>query len=329
MVEDLQNVPDVDEITVYTEFCEIIESEDASANINEYRELDSEEINDAVANVYYDIDKPVKKKETGIADKTLEAIGLKPVNVYAASNYKDEKSAFMKKSILVCPIKYNNKQFYHIYYLCHWLQKPENRLIDTAILKWDSNAAYFEYNDVKNNNFMRNHTSAKITYIYADEEWDVRKGTVVSCISRNETIDFTTAETYYCLDGESILMPMNTYAISPGGMAVSFNLKEDVKIANTDTTTTYRCIDQMLISMDVYIKKSNEDKSGLIVQGNYSHQQTKIKTSIKYVKISFESGVEFAISCLRFVSANLNSISCSNYSKLIGGQTVKLVYQFK
>ena len=95
-LEELMKSPNED-IQVYTSFYEYIEpaesDEDNTANSSndeimvesDLVELTKEEINEVIAERYYDVDiSEIKEKDDNtVLDDVLEAVGLKPVNVYA------------------------------------------------------------------------------------------------------------------------------------------------------------------------------------------------------------------------------------------------------
>ncbi len=127
-------------------------------------EIGPSEINKVIAEVYFD---KVVEEEESVLDKTLEAIGIKPVNVYAGVNYDyyyDENKSYMKRSILVVPTIINGIQYYKILCYYEWLTMPLNRLTDVACITFDANSKF------NNNRAAFDNTYAKVTTEYTVTE---------------------------------------------------------------------------------------------------------------------------------------------------------------
>lgn len=121
-VEELNNC-DVEDVKVITSFYkyeenveEIGNEESNSEEILDldigFTELNAEEINDAIAEVYYDID--ISEEKDSVLDNVLQMLGLKTVNVYAAENVDVDgpnKNTYLKRTILVVPTKLGGKDY--------------------------------------------------------------------------------------------------------------------------------------------------------------------------------------------------------------------------
>lgn len=177
------------DIQVYTSFYEYIEPDEDNSDADDNSEnetvkssddtviaesslveLTKDEINAVIAEKYYDVDisEMEEKDDNTVLDDVLEAVGLKPVNVYAyetinsVDNSDNMKGTYLKKSILIVPEKLGNKQYYKLITNYTWLTMPENRMLDVAIVSWDDNAKY------DNSNIAYRETYAKVTTDYTD-----------------------------------------------------------------------------------------------------------------------------------------------------------------
>lgn len=118
------------DIQVYTSFYEYIEPDEDNSDADDNSEnetvkssddtviaesslveLTKDEINAVIAEKYYDVDisEMEEKDDNTVLDDVLEAVGLKPVNVYAyetinsVDNSDNMKGTYLKKSILIVP----------------------------------------------------------------------------------------------------------------------------------------------------------------------------------------------------------------------------------
>ena len=317
--EELKEISDISDIDIYTEIIEVNE-EDFGEEI--YKQLDAEEINDIMAEIYYDTDVNKEEKE-GIVDGILKMAGIKPINTYAAND--DDNTPYMKRSIIIYPRKYNGKDYFRIYNVNNWIKMPANRMADTISMRWDGVAAFYSYND----DYTRSNTNANVYVVYNEGIYSRTQGKCVSYSCKNKSYNLSTNEGLYVLDGTSVELPVDHYCIMPGGMVASVDLMDDGTVPYTDDLVKHTEVETIIISLNAYVKKSNVNKDGLLAEAFYDHTQSKIKLDIKYTALVFSSKERFIADTTRFILANRKSIKFENYVKPIGKGRIYYNYVYK
>lgn len=318
---ELEAITDIEDIEIYTE---IVEVNEESAGEEIYKQLDAEEINDVMAEVYYDVDVNGEEKES-IINNVLEMVGIKPMSVYAEEGDGTGTSEYIKRSTIVYPKKYNGTDYFRIYNVNNWIKMPVNRLVDTISMRWDGVAAFYSYYD----DFTRNNTNANVYVVYNEGIYSRSQGKCISYSCKNKSYNLATNKGLYVLDDSKVELPVNHYCMMPGGMAASVDLMDDGTVQCTNDLYKHTEVETIIISLNAYVKKSNVNKEELLIEIYYGHTQSKVKLDIKYTRISFSSKGDFIASATMFVLANRNCIKYNEYVKAVGQGTRYLSYRFK
>lgn len=317
---ELEDITDIEDIEIYTEVVEVNE-EKIGEEI--YKQLDAKEINDVMAEVYYDVDVNEEEKES-IINNVLEMVGIKPINAYADKEGEGNTS-YIKRSIIVYPREHNGTEYFRIYNVNNWIKMPVNRLTDTISMRWDGVAAFYSYYD----DYTRNNTNANVYIVYNEGIYSRSQGKCVSYSCKNKSYDLATNKGLYVLDDSKVELPVNHYCMMPGGMAASVDLMDDGTVQCTNDLYKHTEVEAIIISLNAYVKKSNVNKEELLAEAYYEHMQSKIKLDIKYTMLYFSSSREFITSASRFILTNLNSIEYKDNVKSVGEGRIFRIYRFK
>lgn len=316
----MEAITDIQDIEIYTEIVEVNE-ENAGEEI--YKQLDAEEINDVMAEVYYDVDVNEEEKES-IVSNVLKMVGIKPINVYADKEGEGNTS-YIKRSIIVYPREHNGTEYFRIYNVNNWIKMPVNRMTDTISMRWDGVAAFYEYY----NDYTRNNTNANVYVVYNEGIYSRSQGKCISYSCKNKSYNLETNKGLYVLDDSKVELPVNHYCMMPGGMAASVDLMDDGTVQCSNDLYKHTEVEAIIISLNAYVKKSNVNKEELLAEAYYEHMQSKIKLDVKYTMLYFGSGKDFITSASRFILTNLNSIEYKDNVKLIGEGRIYTNYKFK
>lgn len=280
----------------------IISSDNTVMTENSLVELTKEEINAVIAEKYYDVDISEKDNNT-VLDDVLEAIGLKPVDVYAdASNYYDNskhmQETYLKKSILIVPTKLGGKQYYKLITNYTWLTMPKNRMLDVAMVSWDDNAKF------DNSNIAYSETYAKVITDYTDTVREQLTGKLIS--NSNRTQEYKLIKNYIVENSPKMgeRLDSGNVAITNHRMYAFVDLMDDTLIAKEYERELHRReVNSINIMMCTYIKRSDEES--VVICSDYYHTKAKQVYDIKGLEYQFTS---HGLNIIQFIARNLNSI---------------------
>lgn len=334
------------EIQVYTTFYEYIEpdednsdaddnsenetvksSDDTVISESSLVELTTDEINAVIAEKYYDVDisEMEEKDDNTVLDDVLEAIGIKPVNVYAeegknsTSNAKNMQGSYLKKSILIVPKKLGNKQYYKLITNYTWLTMPENRMLDVAIVSWDDNAKY------DNSNIAYSETYAKVTTDYTDT---VRRQLTAELISTSHgTEEKMLIKNYIIENSPELNRTLNSgnVAITNHKMYAFVDLMDNTLVPNDYKREVHRReVDSINILMCTYIREV-DDSDRVTIGSYYFHTKAKQVYDIKGLKYQFTNS---ALNITQFILRNLDCVK-DKITVIEEKGPCKLIYTFK
>ena len=314
------------DIQVYTSFYEYIEPDEDNSDADDNSEnetvkssddtviaesslveLTKDEINAVIAEKYYDVDisEMEEKDDNTVLDDVLEAVGLKPVNVYAyetinsVDNSDNMKGTYLKKSILIVPEKLGNKQYYKLITNYTWLTMPENRMLDVAIVSWDDNAKY------DNSNIAYRETYAKVTTDYTDT---VRRQLTGELLSTSHGTEEKKLIKNYVNENSPDLnrtLDSGNVAITNHRMYAFVDLMDDTLVPKDYERKVYRReVNSINIMMCTYIRKV-DDSDNVPIGSYYFHTRAKQVYDIKGLKYQFTS---HALNITQFILRNLDCV---------------------
>lgn len=308
------------DIQVYTSFYEYIEpiesDEDNIANSSNDEmivesnlvELTKEEINEVIAEKYYDVDisEMKEKDEKTVLDDVLEAVGLKPVNVYAVDavdnsydNGHNMQGTYLKKSILLVPTKLNNKEYFKVLTTYEWLTMPLNRMADVAMVAWDDNA-FFDTSytaTIKSN--------VKVISVYTDTVRRQLTGELLSSSCGTEEIYL---KRNYVIENSPDLdktLDSGNFVITNHKMYAFVDLMDDTLIVKDYEREVHRReVEYISVIMCTYIRRT-ADRECVTLGSYYFHTKAKQVYDIKGIKYKFNSN---GLKITEFVLRNLNCV---------------------
>ena len=314
------------DIQVYTSFYEYIEPDEDNSDADDNSEnetvkssddtviaesslveLTKDEINAVIAEKYYDVDisEMEEKDDNTVLDDVLEAVGLKPVNVYAyetinsVDNSDNMKGTYLKKSILIVPEKLGNKQYYKLITNYTWLTMHENRMLDVAIVSWDDNAKY------DNSNIAYRETYAKVTTDYTDT---VRRQLTGELLSTSHGTEEKKLIKNYVNENSPDLnrtLDSGNVAITNHRMYAFVDLMDDTLVPKDYERKVYRReVNSINIMMCTYIRKV-DDSDNVTIGSYYFHTRAKQVYDIKGLKYQFTS---HALNITQFILRNLDCV---------------------
>lgn len=314
------------DIQVYTSFYEYIEPDEDNSDADDNSEnetvkssddtviaesslveLTKDEINAVIAEKYYDVDisEMEEKDDNTVLDDVLEAVGLKPVNVYAyetinsVDNSDNMKGTYLKKSILIVPEKLGNKQYYKLITNYTWLTMPENRMLDVAIVSWDDNAKQ------DNSNIAYRETYAKVTTDYTDT---VRRQLTGELLSTSHGTEEKKLIKNYVNENSPDLnrtLDSGNVAITNHRMYAFVDLMDDTLVPKDYERKVYRReVNSINIMMCTYIRKV-DDSDNVTIGSYYFHTRAKQVYDIKGLKYQFTS---HALNITQFILRNLDCV---------------------
>ncbi len=328
-------------IEVYTTFFEYIEPEVSTQNFEDaeknddnniiekgtVNELTNEEINELIAEQYYDVDISEEKEDSTILDNVLEAIGLKPVDVYAGiDNYRDnvndmkKNTTYLKRTILIMPTKLNNKQYYKVLASYTWINMPANRLVDLPYLSWGNGLVYDNTSEAFHN------TKVQMRTVYTKTVSKQLTGEVISEKTIGPIIEDFSGKYYNEYNTEvTQQIPAGKFAISGHKLFVVADLMDDDLVSDESNNTNIRTsVDHIAIHMWTYLKRENNFETSLL-ETYYFHTKAKQKVKINGVKIKFKSKL---LTIAGFMFGNINCVT-EKIIPVLEDTNCELVYRFK
>ena len=297
-IEELEDV-DIDRISVETVFFNYIEKLDQDGNIVEtgYVEMDSETINEAIGEKYYDNKikdgKQDNKKDKSILKNIGESLGITPIEVYAASTMKySTNSAMMKKTVIISPM---SNGYYKMYCSCVWLDMPIYRCIDLMQVYWSNNAEYL------NDSFQRKNSYFSEMYMYTEREYGQQAGHVVV-----SSTSYGSEDKKYVMDGAAKTLD-NKYELNGGHYVITDNYMASAIDLPEDISNGSKTYDGAVLSCAIYLKlKENTDNFDYKVV--YEHTKYKANVKIKGLIVKFDNAI---VNILQLAALNMDVISYS------------------
>ncbi len=313
---------DVEELQVYTSFYKI---ENSGQNTSDkIEEITSEEINDVIADVYYDTIVHTKKNENSIVDIVLELVGIKPIEVQAEELYTSE-TAYLKKSVVIVPVTVNGRKYYKLIFYSNWLKIPGYKEVDSMHLSWDDGAFYDNADSV-----ARSSTFAKMRYTYTTTKKKRMTGEILSNYTSTYTQNFFTSDEYYLIESGSrvIDLPVGNYSLSNHSMIVLFDIPDwDSVIDEYYNTITERALNNIVITMSLYVKP-NTFYNGFWFDAIYNHTKHMWGYDIKKINITSVVSSNIKVTITKLILENAKAVSFNTYTTSCGGNLYKM-YRYK
>ncbi|MBQ3545611.1 MAG: hypothetical protein IJA34_11615 [Lachnospiraceae bacterium] len=241
----------------------------------EMQPLSGEEINNLIGNIYYGENNDISKKEEkinkdGVFDKFLTAVGIKPVEAYAAVyEAGGDNESYLKKTMIVYSKKVNGKECYEVIYFSTWETMPKYRNVDVVSLHW-ANATWQPY---LNSN------------VVVKQNWDVKRFYFNSLLFK-EVLKDESYTTMFEEHSNPDNLKSSQYFISEKGIVAVLDLHDDIiksfnvlGIQNHDITTYSN--EELVIQL--YLEK-DKYKDTVIFYPYYQHYKNSY--NVKSVTMS-------------------------------------------
>lgn len=320
---------DLEYLGVQTSYFELI-NENIETTVNEennnqsnYIELTPEEIEEVIAEQYYDVDLSDETEDISVVDKVLETIGLKATEVYASNNY-DEKGpangSYLKRTILIVPTLLNGVQYYKLLATYEWLTMPINRLVDVPVLSWDENVRF------NNTSYAFNNTKVKVIETYTDEVREQLVGTLIS--SQEEYSEYELKGKYYTETAIQAGQTIETgnFVITNRRLFAFVDLMDDTSYADDYERRVYkRYVDYIKIIMSTYVKRDSADEENMTLNVFYYHTKSNQKIEIKSVGFKFSNKY---LDTAAFLLYNVNSVKYTT-TQVMENEVYSFTYNYK
>lgn len=320
---------DLEYLGVQTSYFELI-NENIETTVNEednnqsnYIELNPEEIEEVIAEQYYDVDLSDNVEDTSIMNKILEDVGLKATEVYADDNYQEKNPAngsYLKRTILVVPTLLNGVQYYKLLATYEWLTMPINRLVDVPVLSWDENVRF------NNTSYAFNNTKVKVIETYSDEVREQLVGTLIS--SQEHYSEYELKGKYYTETAIQAGQTIGTgnFVITNRRLFAFVDLMDDTSYTDDYERRVYkRYVDYIKIIMSTYVKRDSAAEENMTLDVFYYHTKSKQKIEIKLV--SFKFGNKY-LDTAAFLLYNVNSVKYTT-TQVMENAVFSFTYYYK
>lgn len=302
--EEIECLEDTDfsDCIVYAEYYAVTDCEDKEQIVeDDMIPLTSNEVDMLIESHYYgkenDLDSVVSERvnsededyESSIIDKTMEAIGLKPKNVYAENaksigGINDKKHySYLKKMYYFNKTKYyyhdsrgEKNYYYQLIGTMTWTKMPDNRLLDVYQLSW--NGLSYEFPSVSEKEDWRKQgvdLSPTVVRAYDKESFYVEKDgdgsqkgySMIRHIRKKQTCIGVYSNGKVDLKNGQFIKNQN-------GISGAYDLIND-RSTSTDSKIYYKNYYNDSIKITVYLKDTV--KNTAVIYQDYVHAKLKAR----------------------------------------------------
>ena len=284
------------------------ELKDAPIEENEMIELSDEQINEYLGEKYFsektnlfdELEKEFEtrreKKDKTYIDKFLEAIGVKPIDVYAAiknsgswGGIEDENNKCMLKKVWVIS-KDSSCKFIKVRLQAIWTKMPKYRSLDSVVVEWDY-ASYYPCEG--------KYSKVVVTHFW-DEQIKYNDGTkrVYSPVRQSKTMKSV---------GGQYSVKNNQYHVNEKNIVAAIDLHDDYEGYDSKTMTDIStCYLNEGITFTFYVKPNYK-----VVNFNLHYIHIKVKYNMISVAFDLAGGKVGVLSALyTWASGSNKSVSC-------------------
>ena len=269
---DALNEAEPEDIEVQAQYYQIEDTEELEGMPVSEEELipaSEEEVNEYLAEEYYEEDIEEETDSSSVVGQILENIGIKPIEVKAETQSKggqsDKKNKTMLKKTIICTRDKSKdrkgKQYIYVHAIFKWDKMPKYRELDTIAMTWDN--SYYDYEYEKKTSVS--HFWTKHQYDYRT---DVSNGKTVNNSIKGKSVNMKENANYNILKN-------NQYYLDNDGIRIAVKLHKDTEKGLTSIPYTrakeYSCEGVGII---LYLSKSAKNKK-VVFYPYYKHIKTK------------------------------------------------------